>query len=47
LELIRDKTGQKEFVLTKEAVDDPEAYLNRMIREIYSRQSDQRLEGKD
>ena len=47
LELIRDKTGQKEFILTKEAVDDPEAYLNRMIREIYSRQSDQRLEGKE
>jgi endopeptidase Clp ATP-binding regulatory subunit ClpX len=47
LELIRDKTGQKEFILTREAVDDPEAYLNRMIREIYSKQSDQRLEGKD
>src|SRR5512136_78260 len=28
-ELIRDKTGQKEFVVTKETVDDPEGYLNR------------------
>ena len=45
-ELIRDKTGQKEFIIPKEAVDDPEGYLNRMIREIYSRQSDQRFEGK-
>jgi endopeptidase Clp ATP-binding regulatory subunit ClpX len=47
LELIRDKTGQKEFVMPEEAVDDPEGYLNRMIREIYSRQADQRFEGKE
>ena len=47
LELVSDKTGQKEFVLTKEAVDDPEGYLDRTIREIYRRQSDQRLEGKE
>ena len=46
-ELISDKTGQKEFIITREAVDDPEGYLNRMIREIYRRQSDQRLEGKE
>jgi endopeptidase Clp ATP-binding regulatory subunit ClpX len=46
-ELIRDKTGQREFVITKETVDDPEGYLNRMIREIYKRQSDQRLEDKE
>ena len=45
--LIRDKIGQKEFVLTKEAVDDPESYLNRVIRDIYSEQSDQRVEGKN
>ena len=45
-ELIRDKTGQKAFIIPKEAVDDPEGYLNRMIREIYSRQSDQRFEEK-
>lgn len=37
--LIRDRTGQNEFVITREAVDDPEEYLNRMIREIYSRTS--------
>jgi len=46
-ELIRDKTGQREFIITKETVDDPEGYLNRMIREIYKRQSDQRLEDKE
>jgi len=46
-ELIRDKTGQREFIVTRETVDDPEGYLNRMIREIYKRQSDQRLEDKD
>ena len=31
----------------QEAVDDPEGYLNRMIREIYKQQSDQRFEGKE
>jgi endopeptidase Clp ATP-binding regulatory subunit ClpX len=46
-ELIRDKTGQREFIVTRETVDDPEGYLNRMIREIYKRQTDQRLEDKD
>jgi ATP-dependent Clp protease ATP-binding subunit ClpX len=46
-ELIRDKTGQKEFIVTRETVDDPEGYLNRMIREIYRRQSDPRLEDKE
>ncbi len=46
-ELIRDKTGQREFIVTRETVDDPEGYLNRTIREIYRRQSDQRLEEKE
>ena len=46
-ELIRDKTGQREFTVTRETVDDPEGYLNRMIREVYRRQSDQRLEDKE
>jgi len=46
-ELIRDKTGQKEFIVTRETVDDPEGYLNRMIREIYRRQSDPRVEDKE
>jgi endopeptidase Clp ATP-binding regulatory subunit ClpX len=47
LELISDKTSQKEFIITREAVDNPEGYLDRTIREIYRRQSDQRLEGKE
>jgi ATP-dependent Clp protease ATP-binding subunit ClpX len=46
-ELVRDKTGQREFIVTRETVDDPEGYLNRMIREIYRRQSDPRLEDKE
>lgn len=46
-ELVRDKTGQREFTVTRETVDDPEGYLNRMIREVYRRQSDQRLEDKE
>jgi hypothetical protein len=28
-------------------VDDPEGYLNRMIREVYRRQSDPRVEDKE
>ncbi|HUL21336.1 MAG TPA: AAA family ATPase [Thermodesulfobacteriota bacterium] len=46
-ELIRDKTSQKEFMVTRETVDDPEGYLNRTIRELYRRQSDPRVEDKE
>ena len=46
-ELIRDKTGQREFIVTKETVDDPEGYLNRVIRDIYRRQSDPRVGDKE
>ncbi len=44
--LIRDRIGQREFILTREAVDNPEGYLNRIIREIFSRQRDHNLEGQ-
>jgi ATP-dependent Clp protease ATP-binding subunit ClpX len=44
--LIREKVGQKEFILTKEAVDNPESFLNRVIRDIYSHHSDQITEDK-
>lgn len=47
LELIREKTGQTRFVIPKEAIDDPEGYLNRMILEIYRRETDQRFEVKE
>ncbi len=47
MKLIRDKIGRREFIITKEAVDDPEGYLNRIIREIYKRQSDQGVEDKE
>ncbi len=46
-ELIREKTGQTRFVIPKEAIDDPEGYLNRMILEIYRRETDQRFEVKE
>ncbi len=47
MKLIRDKMGRREFFITREAIDDPEGYLNRMIREIYSRQADQEPEVKE
>jgi ATP-dependent Clp protease ATP-binding subunit ClpX len=47
MKLIRDKMGRREFVITKEAIDDPEGYLNHMIREIYSRQPGQRHEDSE
>ncbi|MGQ9645142.1 MAG: AAA family ATPase [Thermodesulfobacteriota bacterium] len=45
--LIRDRVGQREFILTQEAIDHPEAYLNRVIREIFSQQTSQKVEGRD
>jgi len=47
MRLIRDKIGRREFIITKEAIDDPEGYLNRIIREIYSKQPDQRREDSE
>ncbi|UCE83722.1 MAG: AAA family ATPase [Deltaproteobacteria bacterium] len=35
LKLIMDKTGQEEFVITKEGIEDPESFINDMIRESY------------
>jgi endopeptidase Clp ATP-binding regulatory subunit ClpX len=34
--LVRDRSGQSRFVLTGEAVDDPEGYLNKLIKKTYS-----------
>jgi ATP-dependent Clp protease ATP-binding subunit ClpX len=45
--LIRDRVGQREFVLTREAVDDPESYLNQIIREIFSEQTSQKIEERE
>jgi endopeptidase Clp ATP-binding regulatory subunit ClpX len=45
--LIRDRVGQREFILTREAIDNPEAYLNQVIREIFSQQTDVRVEDKE
>jgi ATP-dependent protease Clp ATPase subunit len=44
--LIRDRVGQREFILTREAVDDPESYLNQVIREIFSERTDQKVEDR-
>ena len=35
LKLIMDKTGQEEFVITKEAIEDPEGFINELIRSSY------------
>jgi len=40
LKLIRDKTGMQGFVLTREAVDEPEDFLNRLIQETYRTSKD-------
>ncbi len=45
MKLIRDRIGWKAFVITKEAISDPEGYLNRVIREAYSRRFDLEAEG--
>ena len=45
--LIRDRIGKREFILTREAIDNPEAYLNQVIREIFSQQTDVRVEDKE
>ena len=35
LKLIKEKTGKEEFLLPPESVENPETYLNRLIRETY------------
>jgi len=47
LKLIRDRVGKREFILTREAIDNPEAYLNQVIREIFSQQTEVRVEDKE
>ena len=44
--LIRDRIGQREFVISREAVDHPEVYLNQMICEIYSQPTDPAVEDR-
>jgi hypothetical protein len=45
MKLIRDRMGREEFLMTKEAIDDPEGFLNRIIQEAYSRRFDLEVEG--
>jgi endopeptidase Clp ATP-binding regulatory subunit ClpX len=45
LKLIRDKTGKTEFTISKEAIKDPEGFLNVLIRDVYSKKSDPSIEG--
>jgi hypothetical protein len=35
LRLIRDRTGKNTFVITREALDNPEAFLNDLVRKMY------------
>jgi ATP-dependent Clp protease ATP-binding subunit ClpX len=35
LKLIREKTGTREFLIPPEGIENPDIYLNRLIREIY------------
>lgn len=35
LKLVWDKTGRNSFLITKEAIREPDAYINRLIRESY------------
>lgn len=37
LKLVRDRTSQDTFLLTREAIEDLEGYLNQMIREYYQK----------
>jgi ATP-dependent Clp protease ATP-binding subunit ClpX len=36
LQLIRDKTGVSNFTISKQGIDNPEDYLNRLITEVYA-----------
>jgi len=35
LKLVWDKTGKDNFVITKEAIEDPDSYINKLIRKSY------------
>ena len=37
LKLVRDRTSQDQFLLTREAISDLDSYLNRVIREYYQK----------
>ncbi len=35
LKLVWDKTGRDNFLITKEAIEDPDSYINKLIKESY------------
>jgi hypothetical protein len=35
LKLVMDKTGQQEFLIPKEAIQDPDGFINDLIRRSY------------
>lgn len=37
LKVIREKTGQSSFEITLDALDNPEGYVRRLIREFYGK----------
>ncbi len=42
--LIRDRTGKKDFVITRQALEDPEQFLNTMVKDMYT--EDETKDGK-
>ncbi len=38
--LIRDKVGQDTFVITKEALESPEAFFNKLVKKTYAEHSE-------
>jgi len=47
LRLIRDRTGKDTFVITREALDNPEAFLNDLVKEMYTEDRARRGESQD
>jgi ATP-dependent protease Clp ATPase subunit len=37
LKLVRDRTSQDQFLITREAISDLDGYLNRVIRDYYQK----------
>jgi ATP-dependent Clp protease ATP-binding subunit ClpX len=46
-QLIRDRTGKNNFVVTKEALADPEQFLNDLVKEMYTKDRARRDQSQD
>jgi hypothetical protein len=47
LKLVRDRTGRRDFVLSKEALENPEQYLSNLVKDIYTEEDVEDTEEKD